>query len=401
MGVGAVNIMKFRILTSILAAAALAGSCVMLRAGGIGRNPNVVPVSYYGEKNLKDYNEAGQIMKRLSESTAALFPAKALPYDAAAGVYSLKNESLKDKYNLGEDETFASQTVGAYCSGALVGDDLLLTAGHCFKPHAHGLPCADIKIVFGYAVTQRGQNPSSFKADNVYSCKKIISQKVQDDRHNFICKDGTCTNSPIIGDGVDYALVQLDRKVRGRPALAISRTRVGKDVSVGVIGYPSGMPVKIQEEGAAVRSVTSKGYFVTNLDTFAGNSGSPVFNMATHKIEGVLVRGGVDYVYTAGGTVVEDPGRPSDYATGRANVYPQDGGRGEDVTFSAEFQALIPQSDMETYLNSTQKPETRPQTGTQPRAVPAIYYPGQNGGVKAQPAIYIVPEPSTPEPTMI
>lgn len=396
--VGTVNIMKRRILTLTLLAAALLGGASHLRAGGNGRDPNLVPVSYYGDNDLVDYNQAGQIMKNLSKSTVALFPAKALPFDEGTGVYKLTNVSLKNKYNLSADQPFAGQTVGAYCSGALVGEDLVLTAGHCFKPHSHGLDCAKVKLVFDYAVTRAGETPSSFPADNVYSCKKIISQKAQDDRDNFTCKDGTCTNSPIIGDGVDYALVQLDRKVKGRPALAINRTKVAKDTAVGVIGYPSGMPVKIQEKGAAVRSLTAKGYFVTNLDTFAGNSGSPVFNMKTYKIEGVLVRGGVDFVYDSSGTRVEDPRDPEDYGPGQANVYPQDGGRGEDVTFITEMQELIPQSEMEVYLNTRPAQTSRPQNSAKP--VPAIYYPGQNGA-QVQPAVYTVPEPSAPQPIMI
>ena len=36
--------------------------------------------------------------------------------------------------------------------------------------------------------------------------------------------------------------------------------------------------------------------FMTNLDTFGGNSGSPVYNAKTHKVEGILVRGERDYV---------------------------------------------------------------------------------------------------------
>ena len=36
-------------------------------------------------------------------------------------------------------------------------------------------------------------------------------------------------------------------------------------------------------------------YFTANLDTYRGNSGSPVFNAITHKVEGVLVRGEQDF----------------------------------------------------------------------------------------------------------
>lgn len=37
-------------------------------------------------------------------------------------------------------------------------------------------------------------------------------------------------------------------------------------------------------------------WFSTNLDTFSGNSGGPVFNAETYEVEGVLVRGEQDYI---------------------------------------------------------------------------------------------------------
>jgi len=41
--------------------------------------------------------------------------------------------------------------------------------------------------------------------------------------------------------------------------------------------------------------VSMEGFnFYTTLDTFKGNSGSPVFSRTSHKVIGVLVEGGVD-----------------------------------------------------------------------------------------------------------
>jgi V8-like Glu-specific endopeptidase len=280
---------------------------------------------------------------------------------------------------------------------------LVLTAGHCFKPDERGGPCERVKLVFGYAVTKEGEMPSSFPAGDVYSCKEVISQRVQDVSendpkvgHNLACSGGKCTNSPLVGNGIDYALVRLDRKVTGRYPLAINRSNVAKGATVGVIGYPSGMPVKVQEKGAVVRKVTGNGYFVTNLDTFQGNSGSPVFNMETLKIEGILVRGAADYVYGEGADAVNDPRYPSEHVPGRANMYPQDGGRGEDVTLITEMQELIPATEMEKAIDSALKQK---QQG-QPKIVPAVYYPGQ-GGLQIQPAIYTVPDVPEPEPVSI
>jgi hypothetical protein len=392
--------MKRAVTSLIIAAAALAAGPV-LRAGGNG-NPDIVPVTYYGDNNLKDYYQAG-VLKKFADSTTALFYYKSISLDEAAGVYRIKNQSLQDKYNLQPGEPFGGQTVGAFCSGVLVGDDLVLTAGHCFAPDDRGAPCGRVFFVFGYALNSAGETPSSFPKENVYTCGSVIAQRVMDapdngaPGHNFTCSNGSCSRAAIGADGPDYALVRLDRKVAGRYPLAISRVQVAKGTKVGVIGYPSGMPVKVQEEGANVRSVSPSGYFVSNLDTFKGNSGSPVFDMSTLKIVGLLSRGGVDFVYTSGSSQIKDPGNPGYYAPGRANVEPQDGGRGEDATLASEFQDLIPQTQMERYLNVRAQQQGRQE---QPKVVPAVYYPGRDGGPQAVPAVYYVPDP-VPQPISI
>ena len=36
-------------------------------------------------------------------------------------------------------------------------------------------------------------------------------------------------------------------------------------------------------------------YFTANVDAFSGNSGSPIINKSTGKVEGILIEGGRDY----------------------------------------------------------------------------------------------------------
>lgn len=376
--------MKSAMLTLTLTTAALLGSAAVLLAQGYG-GAVYTPASYYTDpRNVKEALDASETMQRYARSTTALFSDRVLILDEAAGVYKMNNLSLKEKYNLQEGEPFAGQTVGAYCSGALVGEDLVLTSGHCFKPDERGGPCERVKFVFGYSVGANGAMPSSFPAADVYSCQQIVRSRVQDVEdddpgkgHNFGCLNNNCRTAPLAGNGPDYALVRLDRKVAGRQPLPINRSAIAQGAAVGVIGYPSGMPVKVQEEEAEVRTVTRSGYFVTNLNTFKGNSGSPVFNMETLKIEGVLARGGVDFVYEAGGVTVNDSPTPYGYAPGKAKRYTRDTGRGEDVTLITAVQDLIPVSPAEKYLDSMQQ-AAAPQG--QPQFVPAVYFPGQNNG---------------------
>jgi len=41
-------------------------------------------------------------------------------------------------------------------------------------------------------------------------------------------------------------------------------------------------------------------WFTADLDTYGGNSGSPVFNARTHEVDGILVRGEMDFEFHSG-----------------------------------------------------------------------------------------------------
>ena len=77
-----------------------------------------------------------------------------------------------------------------------------------------------------------------------------------------------------------------------------------------------------------MRDPSPDGYFVANLDTYGGNSGSAVFNATSGKVEGILVRGENDYVWRGSCRV--------------SNKCPADGCRGEDVTKVSALMDIIP-----------------------------------------------------------
>src|SRR5262249_37357901 len=103
--------------------------------------------------------------------------------------------------------------------------------------------------------------------------------------------------------------------------------RIGDTQAVHVIGHPSGLPAKFAG-GAAVRNNQPNAFFVANLDTYGGNSGSPVFNSDTHVVEGILVRGDADFVQQGACSV--------------SLICPTTGCRGEDCTRTIEFATNIP-----------------------------------------------------------
>lgn len=98
-------------------------------------------------------------------------------------------------------------------------------------------------------------------------------------------------------NGNDYAVILLDRAVIGTSPVDFrkeGKIPTGQDILA--IGYPTGMPTKIAP-GAQVIGNKNDIFFYANLDTFGGNSGSGVFNAATKKLEGILVRGATDYIW--------------------------------------------------------------------------------------------------------
>ncbi len=98
-----------------------------------------------------------------------------------------------------------------------------------------------------------------------------------------------------LSENTDYALIRLDRPVKGRRPLPLQNQPAHTGDVIYSIGYPSGLPAKVMDQ-ATVRSSHSE-YFMANLDVFVGNSGSAVFNAKTNEVIGVLVRGEEDFIY--------------------------------------------------------------------------------------------------------
>lgn len=259
----------------------------------------------YGDDDrldLYDVNDKGLL--ELADSTVALIQSSRIKVKSD-GTADIALSSYKNNYNLCSTEPFINQKTAAFCSGSLVGKDIVITAGHCIRNQSS---CSDTKMVFGFGIKQSdGVTPSNVSANEVYGCKEII-RRVQS------------------GD-TDYSVVRLDRSVTNHKTLKINRGAVVPNgTSLTVIGHPSGLPTKVASAGL-VRSSNSI-YYVTSLDTYGGNSGSAVFNTATKEIVGILVRGETDFVSNGSCKV--------------SNRCKQDGCRGEDVTRIDLVADLIP-----------------------------------------------------------
>jgi MYXO-CTERM domain-containing protein len=280
------------------AAVALFGSCVNDEAKLAGSEKPVV----YGEDDREDvYAYADQVWAaRAAEYSAAIIGADSLDMTDPNNVVVVA-DTLTEAFGVCSDERFGPQLTAANCSATLIAPDLVLTAGHCITAST----CSDWSFVFDYYMTSETEL-HTITADDVYPCAEVVVRAQQSSPRNL-----------------DYAIVRLDRPVVGRTPAVVDPSPTALPASTPLIvnGYGSGLPLKI-DDGATVRDprAASTDFFVANLDTFGGNSGSGVFRSDSGALVGILVRGEVDYV--------------TDGSCRRVNRCEDSGCRGEDSTYA-------------------------------------------------------------------
>jgi len=180
-------------------------------------------------------------------------------------------------------ERFVDQPTAASCTGFLVAPDQLATSAHCVQPMndpgAPGLACEDLSIVFGFSISPAGQVNSLFKQESVYHCKHVLAGE----------------DNPT---GSDWRVIQLDRQAQNIDTLTVYKgSDVSEQWSLSMVGHPAGLPAKYGDN-AKVIDASPQGYFVTDMDAYVGNSGSPVFVESNDEavVVGLLSRGAEDYI---------------------------------------------------------------------------------------------------------
>jgi hypothetical protein len=241
---------------------------------------------------------------KVSESVVALFSSRDVT-DNGNGTSTLKTYNFGATYGLCTREPFRNQPCGGIGTGFLLSEGAIATAGHCVTDAT----IADTMFVFGFRMISTQTPNGTINKSNIYRGKRILDKK-------------------IVPGGADWAIVELDRAVVGYAALKARKSgRIGDGESVYVLGHPAGLPLKYAGN-AVVRDNSPESYFVANLDTYGGNSGSPVINATTHVVEGILVRGEHDFVKD-GNCKVSLP-------------CPNTGCSGEECTRTTEFADFVP-----------------------------------------------------------
>ncbi|MBT4791222.1 MAG: trypsin-like peptidase domain-containing protein [Halobacteriovoraceae bacterium] len=226
----------------------------------------------YGEDNRVDYYLVSKSHQEIADATAVMI--NNIRIKEKKDHFLLSKKTLRN-YGVCEGERFLEQFTAGSCSGFLIAPDLLATAGHCIQTVDD---CKLIKWVFDYKLLNRSPMSRKVLKKSVYNCVELVERGFSQSK------------------AIDYSIVKLDRAISDRKILKLRRSgKVNNNANLAVFGYPTGLPLKVAK-GGKVRRNGAKHFFVTNLDTFGGNSGSPVVDLKSLEVEGILIRGEDDYI---------------------------------------------------------------------------------------------------------
>ena len=179
-------------------------------------------------------------------------------------------------------------------SGALISDDLFLTAGHCFRqefrswkvPERNGIPISPAEIAPLMCVCFNFQIDGETGQTRPEVCYPVIElvecSPSPDDPHST----------------ADYAIVRLgrDEKSGTLPGKMFGNLHVAKtdltvkNASLCIIQHPNRKEKKV--EAGHLLEIRDGRIAYNDIGTFGGASGAPILNGITGEVVGVHIKGG-------------------------------------------------------------------------------------------------------------
>ena len=227
----------------------------------------------YGEDNRRDiFKETNPKLLEISNSVAGMVHRKDINplLNTSARRFFKEQPSMK---LMCEEEKFINQRVLPRCTGFLVDSNKILTSSLCIT---NSRDCQEFQWVFDFKMENDEVLSNEFlRQRNVYSCSRIMELDYK--------------------IGMDYVLVELDRSVFDRLPLELSTESINPKEELVSIGHPSGLPLKIIDDGF-VKKMMDDIYYV-NLDSYKGNSGAPVIEKNSGKVIGMISSGKADFFF--------------------------------------------------------------------------------------------------------
>lgn len=210
------------------------------------------------------------------------------------------------------------------CTAFLIAPDLFATAGHCLHAanspwpasYIPSLSCQNVSVVMRFRSDPTRPNGDSnfvFQSDQIYKCAEVVAHgnyqfypitepvdgcdpRADPNCHYLeICEPGqsppACIPRQMDEAGIeeDWAIFRVDRAVAA-PRLPLLVASHDRQIPVGgnvmLIGYPRGLPLKVDLQGELIERQPS--WFRFRADNTQGHSGAPVFDGASPVVAGIL-----------------------------------------------------------------------------------------------------------------
>jgi V8-like Glu-specific endopeptidase len=183
---------------------------------------------------------------------------------------------------------FLNQPTPAYCSGFLLDEEHVVTAGHV---DLGNIQDENYRVVFGFTKNAPRPNTIGSNQELIFDQSQVFKIKGVERKHFDYANN------------IDYQIIELDRPAIGVGLpCKISTLGVKEKDKVYMVGHPNGLPQKYSGL-ASISKVIGTDCFYAPIESFKGNSGSPIFN-ESNEVVGIMSSGPFDTKLNGDGLAV-------------------------------------------------------------------------------------------------